>query len=47
MCEQAWEGGWEWTGTSMWYWNAFKSLNLNELPMDIVWELIREAIVHK
>ena len=31
----------------MWYWNAFKSLKLNELPMDIVWELIREVIVHK
>jgi hypothetical protein len=35
-CEQVQEGLLGNAGTSTRYWKAFRSLNLNELPMDIV-----------
>ena len=36
-CEQALEGALENNGTSVRYWKDFRSLNLNELPMDMVY----------
>ena len=45
-CKQVHEGS-QGHATSILYWNAFKSLNLNELPMDIVYGQIREGVIPK
>ena len=45
--EQIQKESWGYTSTSIRYWNAFRSLNLNELPMDIVYEWISEDVVRK
>ena len=45
-CEKVRAGSGGYTSTSIRYWNAFRSLNLNELPMDIVYRWIRENVVY-